>query len=102
VPRTAGESPREGCNLPDVLWGVEFLRRIAEGEDIKLKDSVLVIKGTANLRQALLLTIKDDERAAFFEYEEDKMYSKRESEPIQKYLQKHGEMPGGGDLDDLF
>jgi NADPH-dependent glutamate synthase beta subunit-like oxidoreductase len=45
VPRTAGESPREGCNLPDVLWGVEFLRRIAEGEDIKLKDSVLVIGG---------------------------------------------------------
>ena len=41
-------------------------------------------------------------------YEEDKMYSKRESELIQVYLQKHGQMPpgdgagGGDDLDDLF
>jgi hypothetical protein len=32
------------------------------------------------------------------------MYSQRESELIQKYLQEHGEMPGGtaDDLDDLF
>ena len=32
------------------------------------------------------------------------MYSRRESEWIQKYVQEHGEMPGGGDddLDDLF
>jgi hypothetical protein len=32
------------------------------------------------------------------------MYSQRESELLQKYLQEHGEMPGGGgdDLDDLF
>jgi len=29
------------------------------------------------------------------------MYSQRESELIQQYLQEHGEMPGGGD-DDLF
>jgi hypothetical protein len=29
------------------------------------------------------------------------MYSQRESELIQKYLQEHGEMPGGGG-DDLF
>lgn len=26
--------------------------------------------------------------------EEDKMFSQRESELIQKYLQEHGEMPG--------
>ena len=32
------------------------------------------------------------------------MYSQRESELIQKYLQEHGEMPGGAadDLDDLY
>ncbi len=44
------------------------------------------------------------ENAAWFEFEEDKMYSKRESELIQQYVQEHGEMPGGGDsdLDDLF
>jgi hypothetical protein len=46
----------------------------------------------------------DNQNAILFGYEEDKMYSKRESELIQKYLQVHGEMPGGGggDLDDLF
>jgi hypothetical protein len=62
----------------------------------------LAIKGAANLRHELLIAL--DENAAWFEYEEDKMFSQRESELIQKYLQEHGEMPGGGadDLDDLF
>jgi NADPH-dependent glutamate synthase beta subunit-like oxidoreductase len=65
---------------------------------------VLAIKGSANLRQELLLNLAENERAALFEYEEHKMYTQRESELIQKYLQKHGEMPGGGagDLDELF
>jgi formate dehydrogenase beta subunit len=32
------------------------------------------------------------------------MYTQRESELIQQYLQRYGKMPGGGadDLDDLF
>jgi len=65
---------------------------------------VMAIKGTANLREALEGELDENERAVWFELEEDKMYSKRESELIQKYLQEHGEMPGGGDsdLDDLF
>jgi hypothetical protein len=65
---------------------------------------VLVIKGTANLAQDLLLALDENDKAALFEFEEDKMYSQRESELIQKYLQEHGGMPGGGadDLDDLF
>lgn len=66
--------------------------------------NVLAIKGTANLRESLLEQLEGDERAVWFEYEEDKMYSQRESELIQQYLQKHGKMPGAGDdeLDDLF
>jgi hypothetical protein len=65
---------------------------------------VLVIKGTATLRDSLLMELRETEGAAWFEFEEDKMYSKRESELIQQYLQEHGEMHGGGDsdLDDLF
>jgi len=65
---------------------------------------VLVIKGTPELRRELLLALEGNEKAAWFEFEEDKMYSQRESEWIQKHLQEHGEMPGGGDsdLDDLF
>jgi NADPH-dependent glutamate synthase beta subunit-like oxidoreductase len=63
--------------------------------------NVLAIKGTDNLRQELLTALEDNDNVAWFEYEEDKMYSQRESELIQKYLQEHGEMPGGGG-DDLF
>ena len=43
---------------------------------------------------SLLEEPEDNDKAAWFEYEEDKMYSQRESELIQKYLQEHGEMPG--------
>ncbi len=65
--------------------------------------NVLSIKGTANLRQELLRALEDNDKAAWFDFEEDKMYSKRESELIQKYLQEHGQMPGGGsDDEDLF
>ena len=50
------------------------------------------------------MSLRTKDAAAWFDFEEDKMYSKRESELIQQYLQEHGEMPGGGDsdLDDLF
>jgi len=64
---------------------------------------VLTIKGTANLRQELLAALETSPKAAYFEFKEDKMYSKRESELLQNYLQQHGEMPSGEDeLNDLF
>ena len=65
---------------------------------------VIIIKGTANLRGELLEELEENTVAEWFDFEEDKMYSKRESELIQKYLREHGKMPGGGDsdLDDLF
>jgi hypothetical protein len=65
---------------------------------------VLSIIGTNNLRAELMTALEGNDAAAWFEYEESKMYSQRESELLQKYLQEHGEMPGGGgdDLDDLF
>lgn len=37
--------PLEGSDLPSVLWGVDFLGQVAEGEDIHLKDRVIVIGG---------------------------------------------------------
>lgn len=41
--------------------------------------------------------------ARYFGYEKDPMYTKRESELIQQYLQKHGRLPPGNeDVDDLF
>lgn len=65
---------------------------------------VLVIKGVMNLREALMEVLEENDKARFFVYEEETMYTKRESELIQQYLQEHGELPGGGDdeLDDLF
>ncbi len=47
------------------------------------------------------LTAKQD--AKFFTFEENRMYTKRESELIQQFLQKKGSMPKYNDeLDDLF
>jgi hypothetical protein len=65
---------------------------------------ILTIKGSANLRRELLAALADNDSASFFEFEENKLFSQRESELIQKYLQEHGKMPGSraGDLDDLF
>jgi len=66
--------------------------------------NIISIKGTDNLRLSLLAALEDNSTASFFEFEEDKMFSTRESELIQKYLQEHGRMPGGGEdeLDDLY
>ncbi len=66
--------------------------------------AVLAIKGVMNMRQALEEELEVNDQACFFVFEEDEMYTKRESELLQQYLQQHGEMPGGGadELDDLF
>ena len=65
---------------------------------------VISIKGAMNIRQELDRELEENENAGWFEWEPDEMYTKRESELIQQYLQKYGEMPGGGadELDDLF
>ncbi len=64
---------------------------------------VLAIRGVPDLRRALLETLEEKPEARYFVYEMDPMYTKRESEWIQRHLQEHGEMPGSGsELDDLF
>ncbi len=65
---------------------------------------VLTIKGTPTVRSDLLEALEHPGDAGFFMWEEDPMYTKRESELIQQHLQVHGELPSGGDddLDDLF
>jgi NADPH-dependent glutamate synthase beta subunit-like oxidoreductase len=101
-----------GCNPvpPEHVFPLdeEHINAVPEEEGVfQLYDDerkILTIKGTANLRQDLLLALNDNDRVAWFKFEEDKLFSQRESELIQKYLQEHGEMPAGGsdDLDDLF
>jgi len=67
------------------------------------KKEVFNIKGTDNMKNTLLEILDDDEKPSYFIYEADPMFTKRESELLQQYLQKHGKMPDSGDdLDDLF
>jgi NADPH-dependent glutamate synthase beta subunit-like oxidoreductase len=66
---------------------------------------VYAIAGVQNLRSALSEILSTSAKAKFFLFEEDPMYSKRESELIQAYLRQYGRMPPGEgecDLDDLF
>ncbi len=91
-----------------LVFNEEIIVQVPEAEGVyQLYDedeNVLAIKGTPDLRKDLLEDLEKGSAAAWFNFEEDKMYSQRESELTQQYLQKHGEMPGGrdSDLDDLF
>jgi len=63
-----------------------------------------MIKGTADIRAGLVEKLELSTEVRFFLWEEDPMYTKRESEAIQQHLGQYGELPSGGDdeLDDLF
>ncbi|MBI5323816.1 MAG: FAD-dependent oxidoreductase [Ignavibacteriae bacterium] len=62
-----------------------------------------IIKGTDSIKKTMLEWLNDNKNYSYFIYELDPMFTKRESELLQQYLQKHGKMPDAGDeLDDLF
>lgn len=67
---------------------------------------IIVIKGTQNIQADLQEKLSSQTKAKYFWFEPDPMYTKRESELIQQFLQQFGKMPEGdgeGDeLDDLF
>ena len=64
---------------------------------------IIEIKGTANMHKMLKEKFESNHEIKYFKFEEDPMYSKRESELLQQYIKQYGEMPSGGDeLDDLF
>jgi len=67
---------------------------------------IIVIKGTQNIQADLQEKLNSETKAKYFWFEPDPMYTKRESELIQQFLQQFGKMPEGdgeGDeLDDLF
>lgn len=96
--------------LPPEKWILldrEGLNEMPEREGVyQLADEkkmVTKIAGTQNLLQSLTAEL-DSENGKYFWFEEDPMYTKRESELIQQHLQKYGELPVAGeeDLDDLF
>lgn len=99
-----------GCNPAPPKRVVPFdqghVREVPEEEGVFIlydcEHKVLAIEGTVDLRKELIRALKSNGEAAWFEFEPDRMYSKRQSELIQKYVQEHGQMPGGGRDEDLF
>jgi len=67
------------------------------------KRMIIYIVGTLNLQRDLEQQLQTVKKACYFGYEEDPMYTKRESELIQKFLKEHGKMPElNEELLDLF
>jgi NADPH-dependent glutamate synthase beta subunit-like oxidoreductase/Pyruvate/2-oxoacid:ferredoxin oxidoreductase delta subunit len=65
--------------------------------------AILRIAGAANLRGALEEQLGSNPKARYFVYEPAPMYTQRESELLQHFLQQHGRLPAGNDLgDELF
>lgn len=55
--------------------------------------NVIYIGGTRNLRQDLKGQLKNNKKASFFTFELKLMYTNRESELLQQFLQLHGRLP---------
>jgi len=88
------------CFAPELLEeipAVEGVVILADGARKTLK-----IMGSADINAAVGELLNDGFEAAVCRWELDPMYTKRESELLQAYLQEHGELPGTDDLDDLF
>jgi bidirectional [NiFe] hydrogenase diaphorase subunit len=88
--------------MPPEKW-LEFsdmnLKDVPETEGVfQLFDSeknVVYIKGAMNLLQELEEQLKSYEKAKYFIWEEDPMYTKRESELLQQFMQENGKLPEG-------
>jgi hypothetical protein len=65
---------------------------------------VVAVVGAPDLKEALTARLSQDEGIPYFIYQLDPMYTKLESELLQRTLQEQGEMPEGSmdELDDLF
>ncbi|MFX0120053.1 MAG: FAD-dependent oxidoreductase [Promethearchaeota archaeon] len=97
--------------LPPEKWKEFTMKNIQEIPAIEgafqLLDEnkhIILIQGTPNLRQALEEQLKTNNKAQYFGYEEDPMYTKKESELLQQFMQEFGRMPEGNEEldDDLF
>ncbi|MFX0177253.1 MAG: FAD-dependent oxidoreductase [Candidatus Hodarchaeota archaeon] len=82
-------------NVPEIEGAIQILNENQE---------IILIQGTANLRLALEEQLSTNSKACYFNFDEDPMYTKRESELLQQYMQEFGRFPEGNeDLnDDLF
>lgn len=85
------------AELVDAVPSVEGVYRLYDADQ-----NVLAIKGVPDIRVALKEQLNSD--AISFDFQEESMYTQRESELLQQHLQQHGKLPGAelDELDDLF
>ncbi|MFX1323167.1 MAG: FAD-dependent oxidoreductase [Promethearchaeota archaeon] len=94
--------------LPPRKWlelTPENIQKVPETEGaiqvLNEKQEIILIKGAPNLRQILEEQLNTNSNACFFNYYEDPMYTKRESELLQQFMQEFGRFPKDNeDLDD--
>ncbi|OGC74965.1 MAG: hypothetical protein A2145_00670, partial [candidate division Zixibacteria bacterium RBG_16_40_9] len=85
----------------------EKIKSIPDNEGVfQLLDQyqkVILISGTLHLRQSLLTELKSRKNACYFICEENQMYTQRETELLQQFLQRNGKLPQGNEaIDDLY
>jgi NADPH-dependent glutamate synthase beta subunit-like oxidoreductase len=79
-------------NVPETEGVIQILNQDQE---------IILIQGTQNMRLAMKEQLGTNTQACYFDYDEDPMYTKRESELLQQYMQEFGRFPEGNeDLDD--
>lgn len=79
-------------NVPNTEGAIQILNENQE---------IILIQGTSNLHLALEEQLSTNSKACYFNYDEDPMYTKRESELLQQFMQEFGRFPEGNeDLDD--
>lgn len=111
----AGRRERSGLAgtvLPPELWlpiDSDASASLPEGPGVfRLLDqsgTVLYIAGVADLRRGMALALREPtaSSAVYFDFEEDPLYTQRESELLTAFAQRHGHLPPGNDMgDDLF
>jgi formate dehydrogenase beta subunit len=92
--------------MPPEKWAPmtgENIAAVPDSEGVYIlldeKKQTIKISGVLNMRAALIEELAKG-KAKFFHFEQDKMYTKKESELLQQHIQKTGKMPGGGDEED--
>ncbi|TKJ21606.1 MAG: hypothetical protein CEE43_09270 [Promethearchaeota archaeon Loki_b32] len=79
-------------NVPETEGAIQILNENQE---------IILIQGTPNLRLGLEEQLLTNSKACYFDYDEDPMYTKRESELLQQFMLEFGRFPEGNeDLDD--
>lgn len=95
--------PPEEC----LKFDIENISTISQTEGVfqlyNDQKEIVYIKGVPNLRHGLELELASNKKARYFTYEEEPLYTVRESELLQQFLQKYLRMPEqNADLKDLL